>query len=146
MDRQTARRRSGMNRARCRWILATVALLWLLEPSVSRASEGEVPHESTPTEGEVGTRATPMLKQGLQSPFGNKIPEMSGVMATLPPSPYPPACLMARSSERSAFSSGMIAASKISRRSSNNMLVLVKAAGLPSNLNPTVLPWARAVR
>ena len=78
-----------MSRAWNHWIAGVAVLvLALSEIASSGASADEgLKHEATPAEGEVGTRATPMLKQGLQRSPGIQIPMQPGVMAT--PSPAP---------------------------------------------------------
>lgn len=78
-----------MNSYNWQWMVR-MAVLWLLTwPGLSWAVEEGVPQDATPTEA-VGSRAAPMMKQGIQIPLSIPTPKQLGT-ALVPPAP--PSCV-----------------------------------------------------
>jgi hypothetical protein len=65
--------------------MALIAFTW---SGVGYAADGESAHEAAPTEGEIGTRATPMP---MQKP-GLTMPRNPQILQAIPSTPPPPAC------------------------------------------------------
>jgi hypothetical protein len=78
-----------MNTCTWQWMVRMVVLWMLTWPGLSWAVEEGSPQDAAPTE-EVGSRAAPMMKQGIQIPLAIQTPKQLG--AVLVP-PAPPSCV-----------------------------------------------------
>ena len=78
-----------MNRYKWQWMVRMAVLCMFAWPGLGWAVEEGAPQDSTPTE-EVGSRAAPMLRQGIQIPLTVLPPKQLGT-ALVPPAP--PSCV-----------------------------------------------------
>lgn len=81
-----------MSFRRGRWVGILAVLCLVALPDINRAAEGDPRQEATPPEGEVGTRAMPTQKLGVErAPGVHMVPNLGA--AVTPPPLYPPGCI-----------------------------------------------------